>query len=187
LRAPRTRSRDSAGRALYPDPPPTCPSGRPRVAPGGCRDRRRPILPSGQHRPRSRFTGSPPHAPGCRGPGSAATAAPPGPRHGRRFAPTAGARATPDLRNPSGCFSLDVGGGLPAASRVPAWSSTRRSPARLPPPAGRGRPPGREPKAGKGAARAPVRALSPPPDCSPTPIAFPVRPFPSKASPLKLR
>ena len=34
-----------------------------RAAPGlrrvGCRDRRRPILPSGQHRPRSRFTGSP--------------------------------------------------------------------------------------------------------------------------------
>jgi len=109
-----------------------------RAAPGlrrvWCHDRRRPILPSGQHRPSCPFTGSPPHAPGCRGPGSAATAAPPGPRHGRRFAPSAGARATPGLRNPSGCSGLDVGGGLPAASRVPAWSSTRRSPARLPPP-----------------------------------------------------
>lgn len=33
--------------------------------------------------------------PVCRGPGSAAVAAPPGPRHGRRFAPSAGSRATP--------------------------------------------------------------------------------------------
>jgi len=63
----------------------------------------------------------------------------------------------------------------------------RRSPARLPPPAGRGRPRSREPKAGKGAARAPVRALSPPPDCSPTPIVPAACLFTLRRSPLKLR
>ena len=120
--------------ALYPDPPgPPARAGGPRVAPGVV-SRSAPAyialratqasLPV--HR-KPRGAQSPP-APGCRGPGSAAIAALPGPRHGRRFAPIAGARATPGLRTPSGCSGLDVGGGPPrcgllTASHVPAWSS----------------------------------------------------------------
>jgi len=53
------------------------PSAKPHPAPPR-RAHARPTVPG---------IGHPPRAPGCRGPGSAAPAAPPGPRHGRRFAP----------------------------------------------------------------------------------------------------